>query len=173
MAINKNKIENIIQEYLLLNGLLRERIADPKSKLDFGFVFSFPPGPKGQRMSTFKPKDKSFIVISINTQISKLQINELNLPKNDKKIQFFNSLRKFLLIKEVFFQIDIQNYRYEINDQLYLNDNGIVSKNSFFKTIRKIFYCFVYSNIILGDYISGVKTQSKKLDSEFDFSLYS
>ncbi len=172
MSIEKSKIENLIQEYLLLDGLLREKISDSKSKLDFGFIFSYPPGPKGQRMSTYKIKDKYFIVISIRTQISKSQINVLNSQKNNKRNQFFISLRKFLLLKEVFFQIDVQKYQYEINDQIYFNKDEIISKNSFFKTIRKIFYCYVYSNIILGEICSKEQSQSKNVNTDFDFSLY-
>jgi len=172
MSIKKSKIENLIQEYLLEDGLLRERLPDPKSKLDFGFTFTFPPGPKSQKMSTFKPKNKNFIIISIRTQISKPQINALNSQKGDKKMQFFIDLRKFLLIKEVFFRIDIPNYEYSINDQLYLNNDGTVSKDYFFQTIRKILYCFVYSNIILGEYCSGKEIQAKKFGSGFDLSLY-
>ncbi|MFX1499747.1 MAG: DUF2299 family protein [Promethearchaeota archaeon] len=173
MATQKSKIENIIQDYLLMDGLLRERLPDPNSKLEFGFIFTFPPGSKSQKMTTFKPKNKSFIVISISTQIPESQINALNSQKDNKKMQFFIALRKFFLIKEVFFRINIQKYQYEINDQLYLNNDGIVSKNSFFKTIRKIFYCFIYSNILLGEYSSGEGRKTKKISPEFDFSLYS
>jgi len=172
MSIKKSKIENLIQEFLLEDGLLRERLPDPKSKLDFGFTFTFPPGSKSQKMSTLKPKNKNFIMIAIRAQIPKPQIKALNSQKGDKKMQFFIDLRKFLLIKEVFFRIDIPNYRYEINDQLYLNHDGIFSKDSFFKTIRKIFYCFAYSNIILGEYCSGKEIQTKKFGSGFDLSLY-
>ena len=173
MSIKKSKIENLIQEYLLEDGLLRERLPDPKSNLDFGFTFTFPPGPKSQKMSIFKPRKKNFIIIVIRIQISKPQIDALNSLKDNKKMQFFVDLRKFLLIKEVFFRIDIPNYIYEINDQLYFNHDGIVSKDSFFKTIRKIFYCFAYSNIILGEYCLGKEDLSKKFGSEFDLSLYS
>lgn len=172
MSIKKSKIENLIQEFLLEDGLLRERLPDPKSNLDFGFTFTFPPGPKSQKMSIFKPRNKNFIIIAIRIQISKPQIDVLNSLKENKKMQFFVDLRKFLLIKEVFFRIDIPNYRYEINDQLYLNHDGIVSKDSFFKTIRKIFYCFVYSNIILGEYCSGKEIPGSKFGSDFDLSLY-
>ena len=172
MSIKKSKIENLIQEYLLEDGLLRERLPDPNSKLDFGFIFTFPPRPKSQKMTTLKPKIKNYIIIAIRTQISKPHINALNSLKGNKKMQFFIDLRKFLLIKEVFFRIDVPNYIYEINDQLYLNNDEIVSKDSFFKTTRKILYCFVYSNIILGEYCSGKEIQTGKFGSDFDLSLY-
>ena len=172
MSQKKSKIENLIQEYLLEEGLLRERLPDPKSSLDFGFTFTYPPGSKSQKMSALKPKNKNFIIIAIRTQIPKPQIDALNSLKGNRKMQFFIDLRKFLLIKEVFFRIDVQNYIYEINDQLYLGNDGRVSKDSFFKTIRKILYCFVYSNIILGEYLSGKEIQGKKFGPDFNLSLY-
>ena len=172
MSQKKSKIENLIQEYLLEDGLLRERLPDPKSNLDFGFIFTFPPGSKSQKMSTFKPKNRNYIIIAIRTQIPKPQIDALNSLKANKKMQFFIDMRKFLLIKEVFFRIDVPNYMYEINDQLYIDSDGKVSKDSFFKTIRKILYCFVYINIILGEYLSGKEIQGKKFGPDFNLSLY-
>lgn len=173
MSIKKSKIEHLIHEFLLDEGLLREKISDPDSKLDFGLIFSFPPGPKGQRMSVFKLKNRAFIIISIQTQFSKSHINALNSLKDNKKSQFFIDLRKYFLHKEVFFRIDDKNYKYEINDQIFITNDGLISKNSFFKRIRKIFYCFITSNMILGEYCMGKEISSKNLGSNFDFSLYS
>ena len=173
MSEKKIKIKGLIQKYLLDEGLLRENLPDPKSQFEFGYIFSFPPGNQGQRMSVFKPKNKNFIVIILSTQISKQHINALNSLKDEEKMQYFEHLRKFFVIKQVFFRIDIQNYRYEINDQIFLKRDGSVSRNSFFKSIRKIFYNFMYSNIILSDYCSGKIKSSKVTPSGYDFSLYS
>lgn len=168
-------IENIIRDYLLEEGLLRKKIKDPK--LAFGFQFAFPPGQGGHIMVVFKPKNKDLIIISSGTQISDQHINALNLLKNDKKLQYFMDLRKFFLLKDVFFRIDVNNYRYEISDQKFLKENGIISKNSLFKSIRKVFNCAAYSNIILAQYCSGkIKEEDfyKSKDfSDSDFSLYS
>ena len=92
-------------------------------------------------------------------------------------MQFWMDLRKFFLLKDVFFRIDIQNHRYEISDQKFLQNNSI-SKNSFYKSIRKVFNSAAYSNIILGQYCSGLIeeedfNQSKENSSGSDFSLYS
>lgn len=138
-----NKIENLILIYLLEEWFLQEKIPDNKFKLDFGF-FLFPPGPTGQRMSIFKLKGKNFIIISINTQISKIDINILNSLKNQKKNQFFSELRKFFLIKEVNFRIDINNFRYEISDHIFFQENEFISKNLFYNIVRKIYYCYFF-----------------------------
>ncbi|MBA7546767.1 hypothetical protein ES705_39164 [subsurface metagenome] len=182
MSNKESKIKSLIQEYLLDEGLLREKISNPK--LDFGFQFIFPPGrdpmkrPIGRNMVVIKPKDKNLIIISLGTQISKPHVDALNSLKEDRKMQFFWDLRKFFLAKDLFYRIDIQNYRYEISDQIFLKDNGTVSKNKFFKSIRRVFDGSAYSNIILGEYCFGkIKPEDfmkpKDFASGSDFSLYS
>jgi len=182
MSDKENKIKHLIHDYLLDEGILREKISDPK--IDFGFQFVFPPGndptgrPVGRRMVTLRPKKKDLIVISLGTQISKLHIDTLNSLKENGKMHFFWDLRKFFLVKDLFYRIDIKNYRYEISDQIFLKNNGTISKNSFFKSIRRVFDGAAYSNIILGEYCSGkIKPddflKSKDFAGGSDFSLYS
>ncbi len=171
---NDNKTKIIIREYLLDEGLLRKNVKD--AKVEFGFQFSFPPGPMGKIMFVIKPFDKDLLIITIGTQISKQHVDALNSLNNNKKLQFWMDLRKFFLIKDVFFRIDVQNHRYEISDQRFLKDSTL-SKNSFFKSVRKVFNSAAYSNIILGQYCSGkIKedfNKSKDYISGSDFSLYS
>ena len=168
------KIKDLIRDYLLEEGLLRKKIKDPK--LDFGFQFTFPPGQGGHIMAIFKPKNKDLIIISSGTQISDQHIHALNLLNNSKKLLYFMDLRKFFLLKDVFFRIDVNHYRYEISDQKFLKD-GTLSKNSIFKSIRKVFNCAAYSNIILAQYCSGkIKEEDfdkSKAFTDSDFSLYS
>lgn len=184
MSVKESKIKNSIREYLIEEGLLREKIQDPQSRLEFGFQFSFPPGndpttghPIGQIMAVFKPKNKDLIIISIGTQISPPHVNALDSLGEERKMQFFIELRKFFLIKDVFFQIDIQNYRYEISDQIFINKSSALSKNSFFKSIRRVFNAAAYSNMLLNDFCEGkVKpedfTKEKGFTAGSNFSLY-
>jgi len=173
MSTKKNKIKDLIQEYLLDEGILRGKVNDPDSKFEFGFTFSFPPGQKSQGMSVLMPKGKNFILIIIQTQLSKPDRKALNSLKDNKKEQFFEDIRRFFLIKELFFRIDAQNYRYEINDQIFIEKDGSISRDSFYRSIRKIFYSYIYSTIILGTYCYGDKKPSQESPSRFDFSLYS
>jgi hypothetical protein len=172
MSMKKINIKELIQEYLLDEGLLREKLPDPNSSLDFGYAFSFPSSQKVQNMSVLKPKNKDFIVIIIRTQLSKQHITALNSLKDNKKKLFFEDLRKFFIIKEVSFRIDPQNYRYEISNQIFLKKDGSISKNSFFKNIKQLFYCFMYGNLTLNNYCSGKIKPSTEPASGFDFSLY-
>ena len=172
----QSKIRNLIQEYLLDEGILREKIKD--QKIDFGFQFAFPPGKISKIMFVIKPKNKDLIIITIGTQISDPHINALNSLNNNKKMQFFIELRKFFLLKDVYFRISIDKYRYEISDQVFLKKDGSISKNMFFNSIRKVFNSAAYSNIILEEYCSEkIKpedfTKAKEFTSGTDFSLYS
>ena len=182
MSDKESKIKKLIQDYLLDEGLLRGKISDPK--LDFGYQFIFPPGKDplgrqiGRNMVVFQPKKKNLIIVSLGVQISKPHIKALNSLEQSKKMNFFMDLRKSFLLKDVFYRIDINNYRYEITDQIFLNKNEFISKNSFFKTIRKVFSSGAYSNILLGEYCAGkIKPEdfvkSKEFTTDSDFSLYS
>lgn len=172
----ESEIKKLIQEYLLDEGILREKVKDPK--IEFGFRFTFPPGPIGKIMFVIKPKNKDLIIITIGTQISDPHINALNSLNDNKKMQFFIELRKFFLLKDVYFRINIENHRYEISDQVFLKEDGSVSKNVFFKSVRRVFNCAAYSNIILEEFCSGkIKpedfTKPEEFTSGSDFSLYS
>ncbi len=182
MSNKESEIKRLIREYLLDEGLLREKIND--AKLDFGFQFIFPPGKDplgrqiGRNMVVIKPKNKDLMIISLGIQISEPHKIALNTFENEKRMKFFMDLRKSFLLKDVFYRIDIKNFRYEISDQVFFDENGIISKKSFFKSIRKVFNCATYSNIILGEHCAGKIrpedfVKSKDFNSGSGFSLYS
>ncbi|MFX1275009.1 MAG: DUF2299 family protein [Promethearchaeota archaeon] len=169
MSDNKINIKELIQEYLLDEGILREKLSNPK--LEFGFLIAFPPGLNtGNKLNVFMPKNKDFIIISIGTQISQEHANSLN-SIGEKKMHFFMSLRKLFLSKNVYFRIDAQNNRFEISDQIFLKKNGSISKNSLYKGIRKVFNTAMYANTILQEYCMG-KVSQDDFTSGSDFSLY-
>ncbi|MHA1147301.1 MAG: DUF2299 family protein [Promethearchaeota archaeon] len=172
MSIKESKLKYSIREYLLDEQILRGNIKD--SKLEFGFQFTFPPGPQGQNMAIFQPKNKGLLIISLGTQISAPHVEALNSLGDNKKIQFFIDLRKFLLLKNLLFRIDISNYRYEISEQIFISKNKTITKNTLFKTIRKVFSSAAYTNILLGEHCAGkVKPEDFSKDSSGGgFSLY-
>lgn len=182
MSNKENKIKDLIQDYLLDEGLLREKISDPK--VDFGFQFIFPPGKDplgrqvGRNMVVFRPKNKNLIIVSLGIQISEPHVIALDSLEKNKKMNFYMELRKSFLLRDVFFRIDIKSNRFEIIDQYFLDDDEKFSKNSFFNAVRKVFNCAAYSNIILSEYCAGkIKPEdllkSKEFDSDSNFSLYS
>ena len=179
MNKNINNLEESIREYLLDEGLFQKPIND--SKIKFGFQFTFPPisNPSEQKsysMIVFQPQNKDLIIVSIGTQISKPHINALKKSK-DGEVYFLMDLKKLFLLKNVFFRIDNDNYRYEISDQVFINQHEIISKNNFFVIVRKVYNIYAYSNLLLGDYCTGRinsedlgKTQ--RFDTSLGFNLY-
>jgi len=171
MSVKENLTTRIIRNYLSDEDLLTKEVSD--KKFEFGFQFGYPPSSKAYPMSVVKPKGKDFVVISIGIQMSKQRIDALNSLNNKKKEDFFTDLKKFFILKNVFFGIDAQNFRYEISEQIFLKDNGKVSKNSFFRAIRIVFNCAAFSNIIFEQYSSGKVTTEEFPNLEGrDFSLY-
>lgn len=158
MSSKESKIEVLIREYLLDLGLLRKKINEPK--LDFGFQFVFPSGvgptgkPIGRGFVVTKTKKKDFIEISCIAIISPKHI-EL-LQKEGKKQHFFIELQKYLLSRNFFFHLDAKNNRYSIIDNIFLQKNGTISKNLFFKSVRKIFTSMVYSIVLLNEICENV-----------------
>ena len=173
MSNKENQIKYLIQDYLNDEGILRGKINDPK--LEFGYKLSFPPGlDPGHKMNLIMPKHKDFIIISVGIQISKDHVDALN----DQRMDFYMSLRKSFLLKDVFFQINIPNNRYKIDDQVFLKENGRISKNSLYRSIKRVFNCAMFGNMLLVDFCSGkIKSEdfekSKDFTSGSDFSLYS
>jgi len=168
MSKVKINIKDLIQDYLLDEGILREKLKDPK--LEFGYLISFPPGlNNGHKLNVFMPKNKDFIIISLGTQINENHVNALN-SMGEKKTIFFLSLRKLFLSKDVFFRIDIQNNRFEISDQIFLKKNNTISKNSLFKGIRRVFNVAMYANTVLQEFCMG-KISQDDLDSGSNFAL--
>ena len=167
MSNRELNLEDLIREYLSDEGMLEEKLQG--SDFEFGFIISFPPGPKSQNMSIYKPKNKNSVYITIQTQIAEKYSKPLSSLKGNKTFQFFNGIRKYFLIKEVYFRIDPQNFKFEIHEQMYPDRDGFISKDTLFKGIQKVFYCYVFSHILLEELCSGKDMTSTK----FDLSLYS
>jgi hypothetical protein len=182
MSEKENKIKYLILEYLSDENLQPNKISD--TKLEFGFQFIYPPGrdplgrPIGKGMVVFMPKNKDLLIISVGTQISLPHVEALDSLETPKKMQFFMDIRKHFLLKDVLYRIDIQNHRFEISDQIFLSKNKFIPKNTFFKSIRRVFDAMVYGNMILSEYCSGkIKIEdlmkNKDFDPASDYTLYS
>jgi len=171
MSNRELNLEGLIREYLSDEGILEEKLQG--SDFEFGFIISFPPGPKSQNMSIYKLKNKNSVYITIRTQISEKYSKPLSSLKDNKTFQFFNDIRKYFLIKEVYFRIDPQNFKFEIHEQMYPDRDGFISKDTLFKGIQKVFYCYVFSHILLEEYCAGKDITSTKFGPEFGLSLYS
>lgn len=168
-------IEALIRKYLDEEGIYKDEISNPN--LAFGYSFTFPPGfNNGHLMQVFRPKKKDCILIYIGTEINDDQVKILE--SMDEKEDFFQTLRKYLVMKDVFFGIDILNGRYEIVDQIFLKNDGTISKNALYQSIRRVFNCAMYGDLLLSEYCSenmelGELYEPRNFNSGTDFSLYS
>ncbi|TFG00897.1 MAG: DUF2299 domain-containing protein [Promethearchaeota archaeon] len=167
-------IKDTIRNYLLDEEILRKRIKS--ENVEFGFQFVFPPGEhkRVQSMNVFQPKNKDLLIISIGTQVSPPHIEALE--QQGLQMAFFKELRKTLHLKNMFFFLDPQKYRYEISEQVFLDDEHL-SKNDFYRLVRNVFNIQAYSNLLLIDFCSGSLQpedvdDSGDFDSKSNFSLY-
>ncbi len=158
MSEPKSKLKSIIREYLSETEL-KETLHDPK--LDLGFRFIFPKGknpqgkPIGRPFTVIKSKKKNILEISSPVVISEEHIKILNSTDKRAKDKFFRKLTKTFLLKEVFFNFNLQNNRYVIIDNIFLNKNKVISKNTFYNSLRKVFGCTIFSILELQDFCSG------------------
>ena len=152
MSSKETKIKTLIREYLLDEGILRENIKDPR--IEFGFKFDYPPGkipsgkPIGKPFTVVVPKKKDRLDISINIGIAPNIIKILESRKNE----LFNDLKKLFLSMHVMFNINVKNYIFNLIDIIYLDDNNLVSKNTFYKSVRLLHDAAIHSFIIIGEY---------------------
>jgi hypothetical protein len=153
MPSEKVTVEDLLHKYLSEEGILKEKIET--DKFDFGFVISFPPGPRSKNLSIYKPKNMTSVFITIRFQISQEKAKILNSLRSKTKDQLFNDIRKYLLTREVLFKINFQTLIIEIHEQIYPDKEGYISKNSLFKLIQKVFYCYLSSNLLLEEYIKA------------------
>jgi len=56
---------------------------------------------------------------------------------------------------------------------MYPDRDEFIPKDTLFKGIQKVFYCYIFSHILLEEYCSGKDISSSKFGPEFDLSLYS
>lgn len=144
------KAEELLVRYLKEENLLRKKISNPK--IEFGYVFGFPPGQKQQSMQVVHLKESDYIVISLGIQIPDVFTQALRAIEPQKKNQFYLDIRKFLLAHNFLFRFELALNRYNISDQLFFKEGGNISKDKFFKSVRKIYNAFQYCTLLLEEY---------------------
>lgn len=141
------KAEELLVRYLKEEKVLRKKIINPK--IEFGYVFGFPPRQQQQSMQVVHPKESDYVVISLGIQIPDVFVQALNAIEPQKKVQFYIDIRKFLLAQNFLFRFELALNRYNISDQLYFREGGNISKDKFFKSVRKIYNASQYCTLLL------------------------
>ncbi|MFX1321124.1 MAG: DUF2299 family protein [Promethearchaeota archaeon] len=144
------KVEDLLVRYLKEENLLKKKIINPE--IEFGYVFGFPPKQQRQSMQVVSPKKGDYIVISLGIQIPDVFIQALNDIEPQKKVHFYIDIRKFLLAQNFLFRFELALNRYHISDQLYFEEGGVISKDKFFKSVRRIYNASQYCTLLLEEY---------------------
>jgi len=130
-------IESRLKRYIQRIGFFRDTIKN--ESLDFGFKFSYP-GEKGKPLVVFKPSEKKGIEIKANTRLSPNHLEALNSFKMKKQKQLFMILQKLFIDKEVHFNIDFKNKRYQLYEKYFFEDDIPLSINHFKDIVKKLFF---------------------------------
>ncbi len=140
----------LVKDWAIEEGIMGKKIP-PKNELEFGFELKFPPGAAFQKViALICPKDKDFVVFQLAVQMSPEHVAILKNAPPEKQGKFFSKMRKFFCKQNLLPNIDLQNLRWAINDQVYFDG---LTKNVFFGTIRKIFITSLYIDQILAEII--------------------
>jgi hypothetical protein len=98
------------------------------------------------------PINMDYIATSLGIQIEDVFVQALDAIEPQKKIQFYTEVRKFLLQQNLLFRFELALNRYQITDQIYLEEGGGISKDRFFISIRKIYNASLYCHILMEEY---------------------
>jgi len=170
MSEKESKISALIREYLSNQELVWESIIDPR--FESGFRFMFPKGsdphgrPIGKNFVIVQPKNQDFVEISCGVRLSPAQVKALFSLGVDKRVQFFEDIKKIFLLKDVFYNIDTKNNKFAVIDVIYARQDGTISNTFFFKSVQKMFNCTTHAVLVLREYCAGKMQPEEPLVSK-------
>lgn len=134
-------MEQIIQNWLVEEGMIKEKANDPNA--NYHFVVNYP---DNNNMDIVQPKGKKdMIVIGCGTQVAPEHIQLMRNASDSKKEKFLWELRFGLNNFVLDFQINVDKNK--ILNQFIISDNLFydgITKNNLIKTIYKIFKAKLY-----------------------------
>ena len=126
--------EEKIQNWLVDEGMFREKVADENT--DFHFIIEFP---KDNIMDVVKPKGKDSIVIGCATKVAPEHLNLMNESKDSKKREFILDLNMGLNKFLVDFELQVnQNILQQFIVTENIFDDGL-TKDFFIRSVKKVF----------------------------------
>jgi hypothetical protein len=145
-----SELEEKIRDYAIDEGILGKKLPD-NPKLEFRYTINFPPNnPKPMKLTVLKPKDRKAIMIQSNIQIRKEHVDAMNKKDPHGLRKFFIIFQKYMLTKNMLYNIDVKKFRYSIIDTIY--PDGL-TEQFFYLTIRKVFNTSVFMNMTLMEFI--------------------
>ena len=148
----RSEIEEKIRDFAIQEGILGKPLPHD-AKLEFGYEINYPPNsPQPVKIVALKPIDRKAVSFQIATQIAPPHVEALKKLGDNGIIRFFEMLKKFLLLQNLLYNIDVKNARYIISDIIY--PDGL-TEQQFLTNIRKVFNASLYLNITLNEMILG------------------
>ena len=147
---DRSELEEKIRDFAIDEGILGKKLPD-NPKLEFRYIINFPPNnPKPMQLMILKPKDRKAIVIQRNMQISKGHVEAINKKNPSGMNKFFLIFQKYMLSKNMLYNIDVKKFRFSIIETIY--PDGL-TEQFFYTTIRAVFNASVLMNMTLTDFI--------------------
>ncbi len=166
------RLKPVLKRYISRIGELGKEIKVPK--VEYGYIFHYPKGTitqkrqkkfLGRSFQAFKPKSENTIVINHKTEISPEHAK--SLASNPKlKAEVYSDIIKVFLIKNVEYVVKRQENAFFLSVQIFLENEGKISMNQFYKAVRNLFSADLYSVIIIQEKCSG-KVKGKDVDSPY------
>ena len=164
----KPKLKGIVRKHIQSLAELKSEITN-NPKLEFGFVFNYPKGflsngkPKGIGFQVTKLKKKRFIEIGSKIVLAPEHI-KVNAKKNH---QFFDSIVRIFLMKNVSHFINYKDNSWVIANRIYLNDNHTIPINLFYNTLNNLLNSNLYAIHIISSNNNGID-----FNGDRDLSFY-
>ena len=168
-----------IREYLLDEGFLREQIRDPK--LELGYRFQFPHGKDGlgkdvgRNFTVVKEKNKDSIKISHGFHFSPDVSKAFDSLDINNKNKFMANLTSIIFIKELTFSLEFSADKkvIVIHDGIFLGGKKQISKNLFYRTIKRIYGTTMYCIALINERLGGkISIEDLPIEKKIDPSLY-
>jgi hypothetical protein len=153
--MNINEMEKKLREICDVEGLIKEKMKE-HPKFEFAFKLQYPPWhPHPKHVIAVVPKNKHYVSIELATKISPKHLDTFNKMKEqgmDFLPLFFHLLRNMLISRSLFYNFNIKNHSYIINDHIY--SDGL-NMDNFYRRIRHVYYASLAAQGIINDIVSG------------------
>ena len=149
-------IESKVLEICRAEGIFKEKM-NPNENFQFVFKVSYPPNhPQPKHLVVVVPKSKHFVSIELATKISPQHLETFKKMEEQTGTSFiplfFHILRKMLVNRNLFYQVNLKNASYLISEHIYFD--GLTMDN-FYRCLRKVYYAAITAQLTINEVLSG------------------
>ncbi|MFX1297991.1 MAG: DUF2299 family protein [Promethearchaeota archaeon] len=163
--MNTKEIEKKIKDWCTDEGIFKIKRPND-SKADFIFDLTYPFNhPRPMHFLALVPKERDFLRIICGTKISPPHLQCLKKVEVCQK--FLQQFTKTVLFLQVIHSIKHEKnvpVFWELSDQIYFDG---LSKNEFFKSIRKIYFATISAILILNELCGAGEIPKSATDMDY------